>query len=112
MLQKGVYIVQVDWRASTGQQSGQWLAGAVTVAETAFATQGDVSNAVADLAKGDNPVFTGVLGIPVYELESLPPVNGDNRRKSIVVVGTDGRPAVCVSDGDDWISQITGEPIV
>ena len=108
VLQKGVYIVQVDWCASTGQQSGQRLAGSVTVAETSFATQGDISNAVADIAKSDNPAFTGVLGIPVYLIDNLPPVNGDNRRKSIVVIDGSGRPAVCVSDGYQWISQITG----
>lgn len=108
VLQKGVYVVQVDWRASTGQQSGQWLAGSVTVAQTAYATTDDVSNAAGGLAQKENPVFTGVVGLPVYPLASLPPPNGDNMRKSILVTDSTGRPAVCVSNGANWISQITG----
>ena len=80
----------------------------MTVAETAFATQADISNATANLAKSENAAFTGVLGIPVYALGSLPPVNGDNQRKTIVVIDGSGRPSVCVSNGTNWISQITG----
>lgn len=112
VLQKGVYIVQVDWRASTGQQSGQWLAGAVTVTETSFATGDDVSNAVSGYANKENPVFTGVVGLPAYAINNLPPAGGDNKRKAILVpLDLEDRPAVCVSDGTDWISQITGLPV-
>ncbi len=111
VLQRGVYVVQVDWRASTGQQSGQWLAGTVAVAETAYATPGDVSDAVAGSAHQDNPVFTGVVGLPLYPMGALPVVDGDHQRKAILVVDSLGRPAVCVSDGSAWVSQITGGPV-
>lgn len=112
VLQKGIYVVQVDWRASTGQQSGQWLAGAVTVTETSFATGDDVSSAVSGYANKENPVFTGVVGLPAYAIDNLPPAGGDNRRKAILVpLDLEDRPAVCVSDGTDWISQITGLPV-
>lgn len=111
VLQKGIYIVQVDWRASTGQQSGQWLAGSVAVTETAYATPGDLSDAVAGAAQQENPVFTGVVGLPLYPLGALPVANGDHQRKAILVIDSLNRPAVCVSDNTNWISQITGSPV-
>lgn len=111
VLQKGLYVVQVDWQSNTGQQSGQWLAGVVHVEQTAFATGDDVSNAVSGYAQKDNPVFTGVMGIPAYTFATLPSAGGDHTDKTILVTDSSEGRALCVSDGTDWISQITALPV-
>lgn len=111
VLQKGVYAVQVDWQAANGQSSGKWLAGVVTVAETAYATSADIAAATQSLAYADNPVFSGVVGFPVYAKAALPVVDGDNARKVIVVSDAAPGPAACISNGTHWISQVTGEPV-
>lgn len=110
-LPAGLYVVQVDWQSSTGRTSGQWAAGAVRVAESAYASIEDVSDAVATAAQSDNPVFTGVVALPPYTLSTLPPTAGDNEHAAIVVTNATAGPSVCVSNGTQWISQITGLPV-
>ncbi|WP_130466502.1 fibronectin type III domain-containing protein [Corticibacter populi] len=113
-LPRGLYIVQVDWQANTGQQSGQWLAEVVEVTQGAYAGSGDVEQAIneAIVGKADahNPVFSGVVGLPEYELAELPDAI-EPEHKAILVINSAAGPALCISDGAEWISQITGTAV-
>lgn len=110
-LPAGLYVVQVDWQSAAGDSSGQWAAGVVRVAQGAYASIDDVSDAVASAAQSENPVFIGVVALPTYTLATLPPTTGDNEHGAIVVTDATPGPAVCVSDDADWISQITGTAV-
>lgn len=45
-LPSGLYVVRVDWQSSAGRTSGQWAVGVVAVAAGAWASGGDVTQAI------------------------------------------------------------------
>ncbi|MEJ2803855.1 hypothetical protein WAE61_18370 [Comamonadaceae bacterium PP-2] len=72
-----------------------------------------LAGALAPLAPKTSPDFAGVVGLPAYLLADL--VDGMaadlHEHKSILVTDAAGAPAHCISDGEDWISQISGLPV-
>lgn len=107
-----------------------WVAGAPT---TQLITPGDVS--IATPANGDllqyngtywvnvavatamslyapkaSPVFTGTVKMPVYTLTTLPSASANNQC-SIVVSNATGGPAMCISNGTNWINVRTNATV-
>ncbi len=107
-----------------------WIAGANTAQ---LLTPGDVS--IATPANGDliqyngsawvnnpvatimtayapkaSPVFTGTVKMPVYTLTTLPSASA-NTQCSIVVSNATGGPAMCISNGTNWINVRTNATV-
>lgn len=57
-----------------------------------------------------SPVFTGTVKLPVYTLTTLPSASANNQC-SIVVSNATGGPAMCISNGTNWINVRTNATV-
>lgn len=107
-----------------------WVAGApttqlITPSDVSISTpvNGDllqyngtywVNSAVATVmsayAPKASPVFTGTVKLPVYTLTTLPSASA-NTQCSIVVSNATGGPAMCISNGTNWINVRTNATV-
>lgn len=69
-----------------------------------------VATAMAAFAPKASPVFTGTVKLPVYTLTTLPSASA-NSQCSIVVSNATGGPAMCISNGTNWINVRTNATV-
>lgn len=74
-----------------------WVNVAIATAMTAYAPKA-------------SPVFTGTVKMPVYTLTTLPSASA-NPQCSIVVSNATGGPAMCISNGTNWINVRTNATV-
>lgn len=69
-----------------------------------------VANAMTAYAKLASPVFTGTVKLPTYTLTTLPSASA-NANCYITVTNATGGPAMCISNGTNWINVRTNATV-
>lgn len=69
-----------------------------------------VATAMAAYAPLASPAFTGAVKLPIYTLTTLPSASA-NTNACITVSNATGGPAVCISNGTNWINVRTNATV-
>ena len=69
-----------------------------------------VATVMAAYAPLANPLFTGSVRIPIYTLTTMPAASAATNR-IIVVSNATGGPAVCISNGTNWLNVRTNATV-